>query len=307
MIARKLLRSAGGVFLPSMLLLAGCPQRCGPTSAPPVTAPPAGVQFFAGFETPNDFYDRFDIQLHSGGCCDQPTPLADSWEGDHNGACEGPDTSRVVRGGAVRSLDPKQLTWWCAPGGDAAKGHIMTSVQTGGYVILSFSPRQFFTDVSKVCWDINATELGGGKWTNIIVVDEATYRRNAPRMDYIGDPGLDSSAIPLPANSLFVKDFRGQIAVQDDSVETFWSGTGSEVVTPDKAARYTRCVEDLNNGNLRVTVARPTGVTDTYTMRGTIPDGRVKVIFEDDSYNPDKHGGTNGAALTWHWDNITIS
>ena len=35
------------------------------------------------------------------------------------------------------------------------------------------------------------------------------------------------------------------------------------------------------------------------------PTGPVKVIFQDGSYNPVKHGGS-ADRLTWHWDNIAI-
>jgi len=47
---------------------------------------------------------------------------------------------------------------------------------------------------------------------------------------------------------------------------------------------------------------------------GSIPNGPIRVVFEDDNYNPDKHH-TNagevpengGEGYTWHWDNIQIS
>jgi hypothetical protein len=45
--------------------------------------------------------------------------------------------------------------------------------------------------------------------------------------------------------------------------------------------------------------------TETRTGPGNLPDGPARVIFQDGSYNPDKHGGTGG--ITWHWDNIQIS
>ena len=49
------------------------------------------------------------------------------------------------------------------------------------------------------------------------------------------------------------------------------------------------------------------GVGDTVTRTGpgNLPDGDVRVIFQDGNYNPSKHGGEG--AITWHWDNITIS
>ncbi len=67
------------VLLPSMVLLAGCPQQCGttpsdgaPAAAPaaaaaPGAAPPfvpqAGAVFVEDFATAGGFYDRFDFGL----------------------------------------------------------------------------------------------------------------------------------------------------------------------------------------------------------------------------------------------------
>jgi hypothetical protein len=72
------------------------------------------------------------------------------------------------------------------------------------------------------------------------------------------------------------------------------------------------CVTDLENGTLDVTQGSLHGV-----IAGQIPNGQIRVVFNDDNYNPDKHFSTDverGAAglpgdprLTWHWDNIAIS
>ena len=64
------------------------------------------------------------------------------------------------------------LLWWCAPGGDPAKGHLMTGMNTAGYNIVWFSPKVEFTDVRRVCWDQNLTELGGGKWTQVVIATD---------------------------------------------------------------------------------------------------------------------------------------
>ena len=59
----------------------------------------------------------------------------------------------------------------------------MTGQNTTGYGIVAFSPNQDFNDVKKVCWDINSTDLGGGKWTNVIII---------PASEYVLHPNLNS-------------------------------------------------------------------------------------------------------------------
>ena len=128
-------------------------------------------------------------------------PHAEEWSGDHNHVCEAPTTARTVH-----VANRSEMLWHCAPGGDPAKGHLMTSMNTTGYGILSFSPNRTFTNVGRVCWDINATDLGGGKWTNVILVPEAEYLRHPNtvakqaaegpyRMDYT-TPGFNIDNAP---------------------------------------------------------------------------------------------------------------
>ena len=40
-----------------------------------------------------------------------------------------------------------------------------------------FSPKPEFTDITKVCWDINETTHVGGKWTQVLFVDHADATR----------------------------------------------------------------------------------------------------------------------------------
>src|SRR5690349_4798919 len=165
---------AAKVLLPSMVLLAGCPQQCDP--APPADAPAAapaaapafvaqaGAVFVEDFASSGGFYDRFDfgLSLHKSEDTALQSHLMKTWQGDHNMACSGPDQLRdvtihpglgLVTPEQVASQTGKsQLFWWCAPGGDAAKGHLMTATNGEGYQIAFFSPKQVFTNVSRVCW-----------------------------------------------------------------------------------------------------------------------------------------------------------
>jgi hypothetical protein len=197
-----------------------------------------------------------------------------------------------------------------------------------GYGILSFSPNRTFNNVDKVCWDINATEEGGGKWTNVILVPEAEYKRhpnnvtNHPaegpyRMDYV-TPGFNEDNAPgganiqlrdiLPGNEWFgVKNFR-------ESLQVF-HGDHAELVTPmhyaptvtDKAARFKHCMIDTAAGVQVTRVNAITGLTDVDNAPGwDFPRGDVRVIFQDDMYDPPKRDLYNPNNVTWHWDNIEI-
>ena len=94
------------------------------------------------------------------------------------------------------------------------------------------------------------------------------------------------------------------------------SFTGGSDAGPrsDKAARFQHCVTDQENGRLSVSIAQPDGSVSTGEIAGSIPNGPIRVVFEDDNYNPDKHFSASGAwsrdssnLYTWHWDNIQIS
>jgi hypothetical protein len=301
-----------------MVLLSGCPQQCAPAPGPPAAvappapppppppAPPApvtpGGQFTATFETAGDFVNRFVTWVGN-----DPHPSTNdgitSFPGDHDAGCSGPDQQRTVH-----VTNPAELYWWCAPGNDAAKGHVMTALDTLNYGIVSFSPNQQFSNVSRVCWDLNETDLGGGKWANVILVPEATYRANAPRLDYV-TAGFNTDGGPgdfnLQGFDVFgVKVFRGTMMLfRGDttlfqSQDTFTTGT-------DRASRFQHCMIDNGNGTITLSQDRPGGRV-SYTARGSFPDGVVRVIFQDDNYNTVKHDGIAGFK-TWHWDNITIS
>ena len=229
-----------------------------------------------------------------------------SWSGDHDDHCGGPDTQRTVE-----SDDHDQMFWWCAPGGDPTKGHVMTSMNTLGYSIVSFSPDETFTDVTKVCWDQNLTDLGGRKWTMMLVLPESEFEANDRRLDYVvpgfgneGEPG-GNQLIPS-TDALGVKVLVGTIQTYTGREEL--GGTGSLYTVADKAKRYRHCAEDMGNGTIRVSQDRDEG-TQTWDLPGEFPDGPARVIFEDDNYDPPKSPPEKGVAepFTWHWDNISIS
>ena len=180
----------------------------------------------------------------------------------------------------------------------------MTSMSDiDGYTILSFSPRQVFHNVSQVCWNVNLTDLGGRKWTQVLVVPESDLQRTGGRLDYISPvtQDVDQTAVRMPPAAFMYQDwdhafrlFQGQSELLDD---------GASFSTSDKAYRYRHCMTDNGNGTVTVTQER-NGGTLARTVGGSLPDGPSRVIFQDDNYTPLKDGPIAG--FTWHWDNIEI-
>lgn len=278
--------------------------------------------FSATFDTPADFYDRFNVDV--GNYAAPGVRISEAFErwpgydgpkvvhGDHDMSCGAPTTSRTLD---PDSPDRSQWFWWCAPGGDPAKGHVMTAYDSSQYVVVAFSPKQSFTDVTKVCWDINATDEGGGKWTNMVMVPEALYQRFAPRLDYVaadsnadGGPGdFNIQQSDHPGVEVFgVRDFRGTQELYSGA-RILWQDR-TEIHTADKAARYQHCLERLSATQARLSVERPNGSTSAWTLPAADwPTGPVRVVFQDEMYDPPKRGGYSERNVTWHWDNIEIS
>jgi hypothetical protein len=297
------------------------------TSAPSPPPPPVvvGSQFMATFETASDFFSRFDRYIMSGA----DAPISEDWTADHDMSCGAPPTERPIHGGAIHSgANPDHLFFWCAPGGDPAKGHIMSTVLTGGVVDLSFSPHQAFTDPHQVCWDVNTTWLSSRKWVNVLVVPAASVTNNGGRLDF-----LTANDMGLAANSGLLIDTQAPGAVR---IKEFFGHVEAEVHTPgghfaiygtflhdiDKATRYRHCLTENSGGTLTIQVDRPNanicgGPPQIYpcedinaTFPGQFPNGPVRVIFQDALYDapkgevlPELPGNFN----TWHWDNISIS
>jgi hypothetical protein len=309
-----------------------------PGTVPPTIAPPGGpgpvvpgAQFTATFDTPEDFFNRFQTQVFFG--INQDTSTHHRWLGDHNMGCAGPTTYREVNHNS--HADDPNLFWWCAPNGPAT-GHVMTSLLTGGYGQADFAPNRAFNNVRRVCWDQSMVGLPR-KWTQVIIVPEGLYQSNGGKLNYAnpelqpfpaGD-ALPAGPLPVGANG---PEFPGRDAFNaswapqwDGYVLAFTVGSlqqysrgGAQyyfnaIETGDPAPRFRQCLEDLENGQIRHTNTLGNGQTRTVTLAGSLPNGPARVIFQDDTYdafkadNPDPTGLSGGAVeSTWHWDNITI-
>jgi hypothetical protein len=273
------------------------PAAVAPT-LPPATVALGPVQFIEDFQTPNGFYDRFQTEVFHG-ALNEP-PKIREWQGDHNHSCEGPATQRTVH------VDrPEESFWWCAPRG-AETGHVMTSMYTSGYAQVNFAPNQVFSDISRVCWDQNQTEMGGRKWTQVVVVPEAMYQANGRRLNYVKPPLQNDVAVngtALTGDAFMLEMLRGSTTTYvGQSVE---SSNFAGFVTPDKARRFRTCITDLNNGTVQIALERQATV-DVRVQPGSLPSGAVRVIFQDDNYDPPKDAASTTSLATWHWDNIEI-
>jgi hypothetical protein len=289
-----------------------------PTPAPvaPISVtPPASTQsrlaFSEDFSTETAFAQRFDHgwsgEWNAGKMFGNHV---NDWHADHGMTCGDPNTTNRTIHLTSQQQANDAAFFYCMPNNDPTKGHLMTTVNTAGYVTAWFSPRQTFRNVSKVCWDQNLTDLGGGKWTIVNFLMPAEYAGKTDlgytSVDFPNNGGPSS---PQGAAQNGVRIFRGGMNTYTNG--RFHGGASGTTVS-DKVARFQHCVIDNGNGTLTTTIAQPNGGTVSSTVTGNIPDGDIRVEFADDSYNPDKHFDANGVPMnssglyTWHWDNIQI-
>ncbi len=328
-------RSAFVIPAIAAVLAAAIVALVGPFNSP-VTRAQSSLAFQATFDTPSDFFDRFDFGLSGVAQSDITPQGAVNYHGDHDSACEGPTTLRDVNlTGSGTAVDYSQMVWWCAPKGPAS-GHIMTGLNTFGYNHLWFSPKPTFTQITKVCWDVNETTLSSRKWTELQFVDDAdahkyptgslvdsgVYARGTGGFDLgytdIGFRGGTNSGPTtglVPSGGLAgLKDFKSVFSYfvndtqgMDDQVG--WPGNlgNGDPAGTDKATRYTHCLSNNPDGTtMTLAAATPTNPGRTLTVKGQIPQDARRVVFHDSTYDAPKGDDYNPDFLTWHWDNIQV-
>ena len=214
---------------------------------------------------------------------------------------------------------------------------MMTSISSLEYAHLDFAPKATFTDVSRVCWDMNQTDMGQRKWVQVVVVPAADVAAHGGELRYI-QPFFDVAGTDfwngqqLPPTGFMLSMLEGSVTNFVGQNQTGQNLDGFRV--GDKARRYHHCMTDLGNGTIRYELERqfPDGspwplVRD---LPGRFPDGQVRVIFQDVTYdNLDKSQSCRQSSLnvsgnsvgcsapnqvhvdptvdnTWHWDNIAV-
>jgi hypothetical protein len=292
--------SIAGITVVATGLIAayGCiapqPQRgAAPANPPP---PPAGAgEFVETFDSPAGFTGRFVTQVFHGAL---PAEIQ-TWQGDHDDHCGAPTTSRTIS-----VTNPPASFYWCGPTGPAS-GHIMTSMLTTGYAEVDFSPNQPIVNTKKVCWDQNQTDLGNRKWTQVVVVPEATYQQNGQRLNYKNpQEGNQEGDIPITSDTFMFVMLRG--STQTYTGQSNYDSNFDGFTTSDKARRFRNCITDLENGTVRIELERES-TTETRVLRGAMPNGAARVIFQDETYDAPKDPAPVPNPTTWHWDNIAIT
>jgi hypothetical protein len=288
-----------------------------PPATPPASLPASGEVLWSESFSSASGLDRLVKVISFGENVSNGNEMQ-SFNGDHDHACGSPATTRAL-------LEDYQISthfWYCAPGGDAAKGHFMTGINTVGYVTMSFSPkaddgvsaRVFPATATQACWDQNITDLGARKWTQLVVISAARYKANGGGINYINpdfnDNGGDAD-IHLAGDDFLFNNLRNTVHYFNGQSPTFDDYSSPLHGSTDKATRYTICVKDNGNGTVTRTQARPGGTVDSVTGPGRFPAGPRVFIIQDDSYNPMKAYESDTQYVTdpftWHWDNIRIS
>jgi len=289
-------------------------------SSPTGSLPSAGNVLWSEDFSSAAGMDRFVKRISVGDNVSNGNPMQ-SFNGDHDHSCGSPATTRPM----VEDYQISTHFWYCAPGSDPAKGHMMTGLNTVGYVIMAFAPkadngtsaRVFPATTNQVCWDQNLTDLGTRKFTQLVVINADRYQANGNGINYV-NPDFNTNggaeAIHTTDDDFIFVNLRNSVQYFNGQNRTFADYfTDRYQGSTDKATRYTICVRDNNNGTVTRYQSRPGGAVSTITGPGRFPTGPRVFIIEDDSYNPMKSYTDEGIPqyvtdpFTWHWDNIRIS
>lgn len=266
-------------------------------SASTTPPPPTEVQFLETF-TGNTGLENFrygvfqrnvDIHGYSGAS-------GGTWQGDHGNPCTPP--SYTLEGLRTLQWEPNYTMaqrransfYQCAD-------HMMTSMgDVDGYSLTWFTPNRTFTNVRRVCWDVNLTYMGNRQWwkVGIVPTGEKELWSDVPAAD-LGDHGPNTVVMQWNAPAAL-----RQVIVNNRVIgDLYDNGT-------NKATRFQNCMTDNGNNTITATQDRSTGRL-TATVPGSFPKGTVTVMFHDHDYTPNKSEiPFQRPAYTFHWDNISV-
>lgn len=294
------------------------------TTQPPgttttTTQPPVGGAFVETFTDDEAWRTRWDVDIHHR---DEVNVSLTPWVGDHDLTCSPPDIQRQVSAtdhDPGPGIDRSEQVYRCGTDGGVGNAHMMTSIgDVDGYSTISFSPKQAFAQLHKVCWDQNVTDAGGRGWTEVVIVPaskvaDGNLNHVNPEFESVDDTEK------FHDNSTWGAMIHGQYF----GLEVFANGVTSKAgeyyqFGRDVAGQQSRAIRRQHclfiNANNTVTVQVDQGVDGfwTHTYPGVI-QANSRVIFEQHAYTPDKDGEAcqtrgvlTGCRYTWHWDNLTI-
>ena len=259
------------------------------------------------------------------------------FHGDHNMTCEGPTTVRdVAFGGNRRPARLLAAVLALRPRRRPGQGSLMTGVDTLGYNIAWFSPKPMFTNVTKVCWDINVTQMSRRKWTQVLFVGRCRRdplpgghgrpdrgrRRHArgtggfdlgyTSPDFRDTDGAEHRDPPAGRHARRVQDHWTAIAdvVPEpghvDDAEFDGPGNMLQRRSPTRRPGSSTACRTSPNNVVRLTQADADAAHGSFDMAGQIPQHPVRVVFQDDNYDPAEGRAYNPNVMTWHWDNIQV-
>ncbi len=266
------------------------------TTVPPVS-PGGQIEFSESFDNDTGL-DRFDLGVYHRNLDDLNWPggSGGSWTGDHDVNCGSPDTQRPLRLDVGDSAATRRANSFYL-----CKNHLMTSMgEVDNYSVVWFSPKQVFSSVSSVCFDVNLTDLGTRQWWKVGVVKSSAFDNGSFLVSDIPSSNLPTS---LSTSNLLAATWGGQGSAGYPGGKMKIGDTKTDVESNpspnDKATRHQVCLVDNGNRTVTFTVA---GVSAT--VAGSFPSGPVRVVFYDHNYTPDKDG--RPAGHTWHWDNVVV-
>lgn len=287
----------------------------------------SGAAFFEDFAA-EGWKTRFDYDIYHR---DEHLGAHDQWPGDHRSTghgdhCGPPEDKRIIPRGKKSEGFNDLWIYRCVPGGDTALAHLMTSIgDASGYSIGAFAPKEVFTDVTEVRWDVNMTDLGPRQFPEVKIMPVNSFDfQNLPcaiewlPCDTSMHGQLGSVGTSFMSQSLTINNGNDYIGA-----ESWWKSWmyQNDPALSDIRERRQHYFRDNGNGTLtfgaetpstgpravstcsgrcRVT---PDGNFYEITVPGRFPDGNVRVVFADHNYTPTKD---NPATFTWHWDNITV-
>lgn len=249
-----------------------------------------------------------------------------SWQGDHASTggvnCSAPEETRTIH----RS-NPGDAIYMCHPGGDPAKGHVMTSIgDTSGYSWAWMMPAETFDDVVEVRWDINITDLGNRQFTEVMIIPAENWTVDpTPMTTYDGGvaslpclqrifqfPCVDAAPAYADWGAIGTSTFNGEmiIAHQDGREVSTHGAPSSDPARTDIRERRTHFFRDNGDGTVTFGQEQADGSYLTLTSSGSFPRGDVRVVFKDHNYTPLKSesGFPYGyPTFTWHWDDLLVS